>query len=47
MENSELLKRESEEVLQQYFKEKLSRDEDSDEESGEWAVVRPKKRRLP
>uniref|UniRef100_A0A0R3WBD6 RRM domain-containing protein n=1 Tax=Taenia asiatica TaxID=60517 RepID=A0A0R3WBD6_TAEAS len=46
MKNPELLKKESEEFLQQYFKEKLSRGEDSDEESAEWTVVRPKKRRL-
>ncbi|KAL5110141.1 hypothetical protein TcWFU_003726 [Taenia crassiceps] len=43
--NSESLKDESEEFLQQYFKEKLSKGEDSDGESDEWTVVRPKRRR--
>lgn len=45
MKNSESLKKESEEFLQQYYKEKLSRGEDSDDESDEWTVAKPKKRR--
>ncbi|VDD74377.1 unnamed protein product [Mesocestoides corti] len=46
LKDSEALKNESEEFLQKYFKEKLSKDESSDEDSDEWVVVKPKKRRM-
>ena len=45
LKNIDSLKKESEEFLQRYFKEKLSKIEDSDDEPDDWIVVKPKKRR--
>ncbi len=46
LKDSVALKAESEKLLQDYFKNKLAEDSDSNDETDDWVVAKPKKRRI-
>lgn len=46
LKDSVCLKKESEDYLQDYFKEKLAQGFISEEEEDDWVVAKPKKRRI-